>query len=135
MSLHQQEIISAQVVLKSASGKPFEGTTVITSANIRDFLPSAETVAKVTEAFTAAGFDVGPMVGNSFSITAPVSTFEKVFRAQLRRQENGGVVAVKDDDSSSYELPLAGLPQSLTELIEVVTFTPPPDFGPTEFGP
>jgi subtilase family serine protease len=135
MSLNKQEIISAQVVLISASGKSFDGTSVITSENIQDFIPSAETAAKVTEVFTKAGFKVEPVVGNSFSITAPVSVFEKMFGTQLHRQADGGVKALKDDSSSSYELPLKGLPKSITQLIKAVTFTPPPDFGPTNFGP
>jgi hypothetical protein len=35
--------------------------------------------------------------------------------------------------SSPYELPLASLPKSLKSVIEAVTFTPAPDFGPTRW--
>ena len=133
MSLEKEQLVSAQVVLPSASGKATNGETIITSENIQDFAPSPETVARASEAFAAAGFDVGEMVGISFSISATVSTFEQVFQTRLRQNEQGGVEAVQEDDSGSYELPLKSLPESLASLIVAVTFTPPPDFGPTEF--
>jgi hypothetical protein len=129
------QIISAQVVLRSATGKSPDGDSVITTETIRDFLPSAEAVARATEAFAALGFDVGIVQANSFSISAPVGTFERVFKVHLRRQEGGSAEAVQADGSGSYELPLEALPKPLTDLTVVVTFTPPPDFGPTKFGP
>lgn len=78
---------------------------------------------------------MGPVVGNSFSITAPADTFRKVFDAQLRYEDKTGVQAMQKDGSSSYELPLNELPRAVTRQIEAVTFTPPPEFGPTNFGP
>lgn len=133
MSLEKKQIVSAQVVLRSSEGKAIHGKTIITAQTIKDFAPSSEAVARATGAFANAGFDVGPMVGISFSITAPVSTFEEVFRTRLRREERGGVEAIKEDGSGSYELPLDSLAESITDLAVAVTFTPPPDFGPTEF--
>jgi hypothetical protein len=134
MSLPKQQIVSAQVVLRSASGRIPDGTSIITSETIRDFMPSGETVARVRDALIALGFDAGTMVGNNFAISAPVDTFEKVFKTHLRRQEGGGVVSVKDDGSESYELSLEGLPPSIRNLIVAVTFVAPPDFGLTKFG-
>lgn len=131
--LEEKRIISAQVVLRSASGKAIDGETIITAENFQDFAPSPETVTRATEAFAAAGFDVGSMAGISFSISATVSTFEQVFRTRLRQEERGSVEAVEDDGSAGYELPLEALPESLANLVVAVTFTPPPDFGPTEF--
>jgi hypothetical protein len=135
MSLQNQQIVSAQVVLRPASGKPIDGQTAITAANIKEYVPSAEAVARAQRAFKAAGFDVGPVMGNSFPITAPASTFERVFQTRLRRQEPGGVEAVSDDGSARYELPRQGLSPEIESLVLAVTFTPPPDFGPTRFGP
>jgi hypothetical protein len=133
MDITADQIISAQVVLRSATGKSPDGSSMITTQTIRDFLPSAEAVARATEAFAAWGFDVGSVQGNSFSISAPVGTFERVFNVHLRRQQGGSVEAVKADGSGSYEVPLEALPKPLTDLIVAVTFTPPPDFGPTNF--
>ncbi|MCP4542745.1 MAG: hypothetical protein GY832_36950 [Chloroflexi bacterium] len=133
MSLEKEQLVSAQVVLPSASGKVIDGETSITSKNIQEFAPSPKLVARATEAFAVAGFDVGAMVGISFSISAPVSTFEQVFKTRLRQEDRGGVEAIQDDGSGSYELSLDALPKSLADLVVAVAFTPPPDFGPTEF--
>jgi hypothetical protein len=135
MPQRKQELISAQVVLKPASGKSLQGTDVITAKNVQEYAPSPQAAARVPAAFQALGFEVSPVVGNSFSITAPSSTFEKVFHTQVRRQANEAVQAESDGGVASYELPLNALPQSITPLIETVTFTPPPDFGPSNFGP
>jgi hypothetical protein len=133
MPLEKERVVSAQVVLRPASGKTIDGKTLITSDNIRDFVPSPEAVARATSAFAAAGFEVGNVVGISFSISATVDTFEHVFETRLRRSERGGIEAVRDDGAGNYELPLKALPQSLANLIVAVTFMRPPDFGPTEF--
>lgn len=135
MSLGKQQVVSAQVVLRPASGKSIRSQLAITAENIGDFLPSAETALTATQAFAAAGFEVGPVVGISFSITAPVETFEKVFDTHLRLEERGGIKAIGPDKSVSLELPLQALPKAITDNVEAVTFTPPPDFGPTEFMP
>ena len=133
MTLEQHQVVSAQVVLRSASGRAIDDRAVITAETLKDFAPSPETVARATAAFAAAGFDVGAMVGISFSITAPVSTFEDTFKIQLRQQEHGGIEAVADDGIGTYDLPLHALSKPTSDLIVAVTFTPPPDFGPTEF--
>jgi hypothetical protein len=72
--------------------------------------------------FREAGFKLGPYVGISFSISGPTQLFERFFRTRL--------AALK-----SYELPLNSLPKEVASMIEAVTFTPPPDFGPSGSGP
>lgn len=133
--IDKQQFISAQVVLRSASGKVADGKAVITSQTIKDYAPSAEVANSVRQGFVAAGFQGGALAGNSFSITAPVSTFERVFHTQLRPQEQGSVEAVKDDGSGTYELSLHWLPATMSQHIIAVTFTPPPAFGPAGSGP
>ena len=130
MSIDDQEIISAQVILASASDKRADGQTAITSENIQDFQPTTETAAVVRRAFAAAGFDVGPMMGNSFSITAPVGAFQKFFKTRLGRTARSGIQSIREDGSVSEELPLENLPEAITRHVVAVTFTPPPDFGP-----
>jgi hypothetical protein len=77
----------------------------------------------VTEQFKEAGFEVGPFVGTSFSISAPVRRFETFFKI---RAEQKGPMPFSDTD-----LPLSALSPSLRKYVEHVLFTPPPDFGPT----
>jgi subtilase family serine protease len=133
MSPKKEDIISAQVVLRPASGKSVTGQEAITSDNVRDYMPSPESFQAVASEFAAAGFEVSAAGPTGFSITAPASTFEKFFNTRLKSTESGGVESVGKDKSTGYELPLRGLPKGLSHHIEAVTFTPPPDFGPTSF--
>lgn len=134
MSSKRSKLISAQVVLRSASGKSFDSKTAITSENIDDYSPSQDSAASAAAGFSEAGFDVGNMVGNSFSITAPKSTFEKFFKIKLQVEERGDVKVAKGKGApSGYELPLQALPPNLSQLVVAVTFSPPPDFGPSSY--
>lgn len=135
MSAKQHGIISAQVVLRPASGRPAGADEAITSANVEQFLPSPAAAERVRNAFSARGFEVGPVVGTSFSITAPAQRFEEEFGVRVRSREDGGIEAVSGDDDANLELPLSRLPDPLADGVAAVTFSPPPDFGPTSFGP
>jgi hypothetical protein len=131
MPSRKDQLVSAQVVLKSASGKSFDGQTAITAENIADYSPSPDTVAAAAAGFKQAGFEVGNMVGNSFSITAPSSTFEKSFKIKLEADDRGGLKA--KSARQGYELPLKALPGDLSQFVVAVTFSPPPDFGPSSY--
>jgi hypothetical protein len=134
MPSKKTKLVSAQVVLKSASGKSFDGQTAITAENIADYSPSHASVTAAAAGFRAAGFEVGDMVGNSFSITAPKSTFEKFFKIELEQKDSGEVqLASAPDDGGAHELPLKALPPDLSQLVAAVTFSPPPDFGPSSY--
>jgi hypothetical protein len=133
MSPKKEKTISAQVILRPESGKSVTGQDAITSANIRDYMPSQVSFDTAAQAFRAAGFEVSAAGPTGFSITAPAKIFEKVFGASLQSGERGGVEAVRKDKSTSLELPLRSLAPELSRHVEAVTFTPPPDFGPTSY--
>ncbi|MDF0675828.1 MAG: hypothetical protein P0120_16065 [Nitrospira sp.] len=120
-----KQIVSAQVVLVAASGASPGPQTRITSENIREWAPSAETIVRVSGELRSMGFDVGGCVGNSMSITGPVRLFESCFHIKL--QEAGGEVQFEGE---GYELAAEKIPSALRSQIAAVTFTPPPDFGP-----
>ena len=79
----------------------------------------------VMEQFKAAGFQVGPLVGISFSIAAPVQRFEEVFKVKAQRKGQLPFAAT--------ELPVSSLNPDLRRYIEAVLFTQPPDFGPGSY--
>jgi subtilase family serine protease len=133
MSPKKAKTVSAQVILRPASGKSVTGQEAITSENIRDYMPSKEAFDAAVQAFTEAGFEVSAAGPTGFSISAPAKTFEKVFGTRLRSDEGGSFESVGKDESASYELPLRGLSEDVSQYVEAVTFTPPPDFGPTNF--
>src|SRR5258708_4078662 len=130
----KKELLSAQVALRPASGKAFNSQTAITSENIGDYLPAAETVDAARRGFAEAGFEVANPVGTSFSITAPAGVFEKVFKVKLVADDRGGIkVTDRKGGEQTYELPVESLPRELQQSVVAVTFSPPPDFGPTSY--
>ena len=114
------ETVSAQVILRPRGLQSSAQASAITAANVHQYTPAPETVEKVTSWFASKGFEVGPAVGLSFSISAPKSVFEHVFKTKLARRK-------------SLKLPLEPIANKVAEEIEEVTFTPPPDFGPTSY--
>ena len=67
MELEREEIVSAEVILRPAGGRPIESESLITAENLADFQPSAETATSAAVVFRSAGFTVGPLVGIGFS--------------------------------------------------------------------
>ncbi len=128
--MNPKETVSAQIVLAAADGARPGPHTRITTGNIHEWTPSAETVARVSGDMRALGFVVGPCVGNSFSITGPARLFESSFRTRLRETGAGGVQFAEDGDQLAAEK----IPSALRAQIAAVTFTPPPDFGPAATG-
>jgi hypothetical protein len=123
------ERLSAQVVLHPASGK-LTGGEQITSENVERFLPSPEAVAEASGFFRGAGFEVGDIVGTSFSIVGSPAEFERTFGERPERSVERGVDTVRLE-RGGLELDLGRLPGSVRRHLQAVTFTPPPDFGPT----
>ena len=123
--MNPEKIISAQVVLAAAGGACPGPQTRITSENIRDWVPSAETILRVSGALRGMGFEIGECVGNNFSITGAVRLFESCFRTKLR-EAGGRVQFAGDGDALAAEK----IPSALRAQIAAITFTPPPDFGP-----
>ena len=123
-----ERTISAQVIVRSASGKPIDGSVPITSENVSDYAPASDDVQAAQSAFRETGFEVGPLVGISFSIAAPLTRFEKTFGTKLRVDERGAVARVESDaPGGGLELPLAQLPRHLADRLVTVAFSPPAD--------
>lgn len=133
MVVQKNEIISAQVILPSASRKTIDGEVVVTSENISDYAPSSEAVMKAQDMFRAKGFDVGNVVGISFSISAPVEVFENTFKLRVRKTASEGFEFIQADGSGSGELPKSSLALLPGGIAQAVIFVKPPDFGPSDF--
>jgi len=122
MTFSARREVTAQVTVRAASGKRLGPSTRITSANIREYLPTREALAAAQRGFQEAGFQVAAAVGNNFAITAPAVKFEKMFGSRVRLRPGGTVVSIQRDGAASLELPLQTLPAPLAELLESVTF-------------
>lgn len=108
MKNEEDKLISAQVVLNAAS---------------------ATDPQMVTNEFTRAGFTVGPIVANSFSITATLKKFEKYFRVALRESADEGIQVKLKGKRAGSELPPSALPTEVKDQVEAILFVKPPDFG------
>lgn len=133
MTIKSTDTVSAEVMMRPASGAVIDGETLITADNIKDFLPAGEAAEKARGEFLAAGFTVSPLTGISFSITASIERFEDFFKTRLIERARGEIMASSGDGSESYELPLGELKGEVAANIISITFTPPPDFGPCGF--
>ncbi len=129
MKLKKDEIVSAQVILYPASGMRINGSVTITAENLSEFLPSQSAVTSAINAFRSRGFEVGPFVGISFSITGPVSIFEETFGMHLHRGEDAAIEFVVGERVNVKELTHERLPKELQESVQTVTFPPPVEFG------
>ena len=131
--LNPEQIISAEVLLVSATGIKIDDNTLITSENIENYRPAAGTIQKVSQYFQHNGFEVTPLVGISLTIYASARHFSEFFNISLIADKASGIKAVLDSNTTSSELPLNSIEGSIKDLIITVTFVPPPDFGPTNF--
>ncbi len=115
----------ATVVVRPASGERLPADAIVTTDTLDRYRPTADAVDHVTRAFADAGFEVGPFVGIAMSIAGPASRFERVFRTRIGPADEGGVVAGLETSEPGRQLPLRGLPDDLSALLEAVTFEPP----------
>ena len=116
--------IAAQVVLRSA----VHDRSGVRAATVHDALPQADDVREARRAFTALGFVVGPLVGDSFSIAADPKRFATVFGLAIGRGADGGIHDATGNPVD--QLPLDQLPRDLAFRLRQVLFTRPPAFGP-----
>jgi len=108
--------VTLTVVMQPAHGgaRPSGG---VTSENVARHAPDAEATRQVQAWFAQQGFEVAPMVGAAFAITAPVEHARSVLK----------------DLPSAGEVPLDRLPDDLAGHISAVVAEPPLDFGPTSW--
>lgn len=111
MNSNVQKDISAQVILKPVH------LISISPENIEN-------------EFQQAGFRVGPLMANSFSITAPMALFEHFLGVTLEVTPEGNVQVAGQSGPARFELPLDRLSPAIVEGIQSIVFTPMPDFGP-----
>ncbi len=119
------EVLSAMVIVRAASGTPLAGSAAIDSGTIARHAASPADVEATQHAFGEVGFTIGPHVGISFSISAPRSVFEKALRVRLAIGARGTVHVNADGVDHGLEVPVERLPASLRRHVEAVTFMPP----------
>jgi len=124
MQINPDEIVSAQIILRSASGREPNGDVEITAENIDDFSPPPGVAELMADAFRALGFDVGPMVGISFFITAPARRFNHVFKTPLYRVDDGSISSLDIQKGIKRELVIDHLQDEIVRNVYTITFSP-----------
>lgn len=117
----ENEIISAEVILKSISGRSLTDDVPITSKNIKEFQPSQETINETSQIISKFGFRVMPS-NITITIVGSKSLFEEVFDTKLEIDATTKEVYVKKSDRDLT------IPSSLRNLVEKVVFIPPPEY-------
>jgi hypothetical protein len=87
--------------------------------------PDRKRAERVQAHLRSLGFDVGALIGTSFSISAPAGVFRRSFG-----QEPLTAPPDRADDDGPRDLPIDRLPGDAAAAIEAIVFTPPPDYGP-----
>lgn len=108
--------VTLTVVLKPAHGgdPPPGGVTAATAAQ---HAPNPDGARRAQQWFADRGFEVGPVVGTAFAITAPATHAS----------------AVLGDVPEVGEIEPDRLPPDVAEHVRAVAAEPPPDFGPTSW--
>jgi len=133
MPVNKESIVSAQIILRPASGQTIDGRSVISASNVAEFAPSPSDVSSVAAQFRSRGFEIGPAVGISLSVTGTIRTFEDFFGMEIQMGKDCAYVFVLKNRIFGHELTGEDLPEVLREFVLAVVFPLPPDFGPTEF--
>ena len=110
-----------QIVALSTAVAARTGDDDMYSAQVVLSGPGLSNSQWVQEQFAQAGFQIGPLVGVSFSISGPAALFEQFFRVQAGP---GGQTLTGE------ALPLVTLDPALRSQIQAILSTRPPDFGP-----
>ena len=124
--------ITMQVILRAASGQAPDAHTPVTAATLEQFQPDASAAESTRQHFRQAGFEVGNLVGTSFSITAAAGTYQQFFGTQVHL-DSAGTSLVSGDGTARRELPLHDLPAAVQPHVAAVTLGEPMDFGPTSY--
>ena len=111
------ETLTVLTILKPASGRPVTAETA-TAARVSELAPTQEAAALVVRYFAEHGAEVGPLVGNSFSVTVPAA--------------NAAAVLGDEVDGA---FPNAPLPPDARAHVDAIVRDRPRDFGPVSFGP
>ncbi|HWH34681.1 MAG TPA: hypothetical protein VNT56_05105 [Acidimicrobiales bacterium] len=119
------DALSAQVVLRPADAS-VDPDGPITGATLARHLPDRARAEETRSWFDQAGFEVGPLIGIGFAITAPAEVFAHTFGPAAA----GAAWAAITGESGDTEIAKSAVPDDVRPSIRAVTFTPPADFGP-----
>ena len=117
--------ISAEVILRSKTGRSLAAPDVaVRAANVKEFMPAPETVAKAKRELEKLGFAVS-QTGVTLTLTGEPERFERVLgvRLSFKRHSQTGQSIVHCEGE-------VVIPESLRDVVETIVFPEPPEFFP-----
>ena len=119
------DILSALVIVRAASGRRLAGSAAIDSSTIAAHAPAPGDVELAQQAYGDHGFAVGPYIGISFAISASCLVFERQLGVKLAVDAQGTVSVSANGTDFGQEVPLDRVPPALRRHVEALTFMPP----------
>ena len=116
------ELISAEIILKSKSGKSMlTPGVIVTSENVFEFIPKEDSINKLSKILQKFGFNV--VCGmNSISIEGTKILFENIFKTKIIIKKNDkGYFEIKNDS-------LMQIPSSMKNYVEKIFFPEQPEY-------
>jgi hypothetical protein len=92
--------------------------------------PDPGQARRVQDLLRSLGFDVGALIGTSFSISAPPWLFQRSFGQAPPTEPTVETADGASHGPDHHELPVDRLPDEAAAAIEAIVFARPPDFGP-----
>jgi subtilase family serine protease len=123
LMMNNSSLISAEVILKSKSGRSvYSRDVAITSKNVKEFQPTEVTINDVSNRLQKLGFTV-LKGGITLTVIAEPTLFEKVFKVKLtlKKNEKASNIVVNPDEELV-------IPDSLSNSVEKIVFVPSPEF-------
>lgn len=136
MTDESNDLVTALVMMRPAGTGSFHSGAPIQASNLASVTPATSDVEQVAARFRDLGFEVGPPVGVSMAITAPIDHFQSVFDTVLDRHDAGWTVRVdataRDTGDAAgavdvTSVPLDALDAMIARRVERVILEPPRD--------
>jgi hypothetical protein len=123
LMMNNSSLISAEVILKSKSGRSVSSRDVaITSKNIKEFQPTEETINNAANRLRELGFTV--LKGDiTLTVVGEPTLFQKVFKVKLTLKKNEKASSIVVNPEGELVIP-----NSLSNSIEKIVFVPSPEF-------
>ena len=118
---------SALVIMSARSDRLPGGSAITpeaaTAETIARLQPDPAAVQSAMDQMEAAGFDLGPFVGISFSITGPKDLFEETFGVDLVVDEDQTISVVGVDEGQPVDqIPHDRLQSTIADVVDAVVF-------------
>ena len=130
-------MVSANVILRSVSGRPVEAGPSLTHRTVREFLPTEKTLERARNHLTELGFRVDLVAPTHITISGHADLFQEVFGVRLTQKHSPFIKTAEARAKHPYYVSTVHptIPRHLANVIEAVTFPGPIKYHTAAFPP